>query len=81
MHFRQGLTHLLLLPISSKSPFDGQKAIEIPDKNRLVASAMRFLRKCDKLSCRFWRQDQRGSIEPDGAPDPGDSVQEIRAYK
>ncbi|UIJ93922.1 hypothetical protein Q1M62_26535 [Sinorhizobium meliloti] len=27
---RQGLTHLLLLPISSKSPFDGQKAIENP---------------------------------------------------
>lgn len=27
---RQGLTHLLLLPISSKPPFDGQQAIEIP---------------------------------------------------
>lgn len=27
---RQGLTHLLLLPISSKPPFDGQEAIEIP---------------------------------------------------
>lgn len=27
---RQGLTHLLLLPISSKPPFEGQEAIEIP---------------------------------------------------
>lgn len=27
---RQGLTHLLLLPISSRPPFDGQDAIEIP---------------------------------------------------
>lgn len=26
----QGLTHVLLLPISSKQPFDGQQAIEIP---------------------------------------------------
>ncbi|MDI6836453.1 hypothetical protein [Ciceribacter thiooxidans] len=26
----QGLTHILLLPISSKPPFDGQAAIEIP---------------------------------------------------
>ena len=27
---KQGLTHLLLLPISSKPPFDGKQAIEIP---------------------------------------------------
>jgi hypothetical protein len=27
---RRGLTHLLLLPISSKPPFEGQTAIEIP---------------------------------------------------
>lgn len=27
---KQGLTHLLLLPISSKPPFEGQDAIEIP---------------------------------------------------
>jgi hypothetical protein len=27
---RQGLTHLLLLPISSRPPFEGQTAIEIP---------------------------------------------------
>lgn len=26
----KGLTHMLLLPISSKPPFDGQTAIEIP---------------------------------------------------
>lgn len=27
---RQGFTHLLLLPISSKPPFDRQEAIEVP---------------------------------------------------
>lgn len=27
---RQGLTHLLMLPVSSKPPFEGQTAIEIP---------------------------------------------------
>ncbi|MGV1869520.1 hypothetical protein DSM25558_0360 [Agrobacterium sp. DSM 25558] len=41
---KQGLTHILLLPISSKPPSDDQKAIEIPGLELRRANLTRYKR-------------------------------------